>query len=247
MVGLLWHVGFFKSTVPSITVGVCCALWLTTQLFRLLSLAVRYYSGGLAKTVDTIWMDEAVTRIQVTGQAVHVFPGCYFYVYFRGPLPLRNLLQGYRMLPIANAEESASGKVSTMDFLMTNEGIHSRSVLGVRKGQDLLLVGPFGKDLRLHRFETVILAARGIGILGILPFALHLAARKHQDSAIRDKASRMSGSEDTVYRDVTRKVDLVWWLDYNDQEKWVMDHFATLQSLDVENVSAPITKSLCIM
>lgn len=147
-------------------------------------------------------------------------------------------------MPIPSAKEAASKEASTINFLMTNEGHHGRSLLGVRKGQDLQLVGPFGKDLRLHRFETVILAARGIGILGILPFALNLAARKQQDSVVRDKASRLDDSDETVFRDVTRKVDLVWWLDYNDQERWVMDQFATLQSFDPENVSSSITVCL---
>ncbi|KAH6646813.1 hypothetical protein BKA67DRAFT_580640 [Truncatella angustata] len=235
MTGLLWHVGFPKSTVASITVGVSGGLWLIMHLRQLITLAVCYYSGGLAKTIDTVWMDEAVTRIQLTGQAVRVFPGCYFYVYFRGPLPLRNFLHGYRMMPMPDAKEAISGKVSTMDFLISHTGQHGRSIMGVRKGQDLLLIGPYGKDLQLHRFETVILTARGIGILGVLPFALQLAGRKQQDSVVRDKESRLRDSDDAVFRDVTRKVDLIWWLDHNEQENWVADQLRELQASDQDN------------
>ena len=205
----------------------------------MIPLAVQYYSGGLAKTVDTVWTDEFVTKIQVTGQATRVYPGCYFYAYFPGPLPFRNLVEGYRMMPMPDISESISGKASTMDFIISHKGQHSQAVLSVRKGQDILLVGPYGKDLGLHRYETVILSARGLGILGVLPFALHLAGRKQQDSMVRDKASRLRDSEDAVFRDVTRKIDLVWWLENNEEEKWAVDQFQSLQSLDPDNVRSP--------
>jgi len=114
----------------------------------------------------------------------------------------------------------------------------------------------------------VILTAEGIGIVSILPMALHLAARKSHDNSARKQfaaasqpdqpdttAASQPGQPDTtaeanaltadravgsMFRDATRKVDLIWRLEHNDQEMWVAEQLKALQALDPENVS-PMT------
>jgi len=66
-----------------------------------------------------------------------------------------------------------------------------------------LLDGPYGRNLCLERFENVVLAAKGIGIVGILPFALALA--KWQQSS-ENKFEK--GSHNTS-RLSTKRVDIL--------------------------------------
>ncbi|KAG5756709.1 hypothetical protein H9Q70_000687 [Fusarium xylarioides] len=96
----------------------------------------------------------------------------------------------------------------------------------------LRLDGPYGKDLKLHTFETVVLTAKGLGISGILPFALHLAARKRHDNGLRDKSARLRDSSEPVFGDLSRHVDLIWWLEHDDQDRWVHDQLRSLQEVD---------------
>lgn len=86
------------------------------------------------------------------------------------------------------------------------------------------LDGPYGRDLKLETFETVLLFAKGIGIAGVLPHALQLVERfKHEDQAYRRAM-------------LTRKVDLIWLLEENSQKEWIADWLDELKSKDVANV-----------
>jgi hypothetical protein len=109
----------------------------------------------------------------------------------------------------------------------------------------MLLDGPYGQDLQLYRYETVILTAKGMGIVSVLPMALHLAARKAYDDSVR---SRSNLDEDptsgvtappaaaSIFRDATRRIDLLWRLEHNDQDQWVADQLKALQDLDPRRV-----------
>jgi hypothetical protein len=102
--------------------------------------------------------------------------------------------------------------------------------------------------LQLQEYETVILTAKGIGIVSILPMALHLAARKNHDDSVRSRSNRdrqatgnlgadtASGASMRVFRDATRRIDLLWRLEHNDQELWVADQLKALQDLDPRRV-----------
>ncbi|KAF8846438.1 hypothetical protein BDZ45DRAFT_608980 [Acephala macrosclerotiorum] len=78
----------------------------------------------------------------------------------------------------------------------------------------LSLDGPYGQDLQLERYDTVLLVAKGIGIAGLLSYAKQLIWWK---------------SNTLQRRVITRKLDLYWELDNNDQEKWVGDYLRQLQ------------------
>ncbi|KAF5973969.1 hypothetical protein FCOIX_8547 [Fusarium coicis] len=109
---------------------------------------------------------------------------------------------------------------------------HRRSLGSVFPDSRLRLDGPYGKDLKLHTFETVVLTAKGLGISGVLPFALHLAARKRHDNGLRDKSARLRDSSEPVFGDLSRHVDLIWWLEHDDQDRWVHDQLQSLQEVD---------------
>ena len=81
--------------------------------------------------------------------------------------------------------------------------------------RDLFIDGPYGQDLRLERYETVLLIAKGIGIAGVLSYAKQLIWWKSNIAQQR--------------RVTTRKLDLYWELDSNDQERWVGSYLKQLQ------------------
>jgi NAD(P)H-flavin reductase len=76
----------------------------------------------------------------------------------------------------------------------------------------VVLDGPYGKALRLEDFKIVILIARGIGIMGILPHLRHMTYR-----------SLSKAKEHARYRRglITRKIDVYWVLEDEDQMAWV--------------------------
>ena len=86
------------------------------------------------------------------------------------------------------------------------------------EGKGLTTEGPYRKNHRLHRFENVILTAKGIGIIGILPFALQFATRKRYNDSVCTTKAREMNSDEPIFRDMTRHVVLYWWLENNSQE-----------------------------
>ena len=94
--GLVWHICLQRSASARIPVFVSCGLLACTHLYRLVRMFVLGHTEGLLKK---IWDDGNIMRIQLgTNKLVPVFPGCYFYVFFRGPLPFYDLFYGYATL-----------------------------------------------------------------------------------------------------------------------------------------------------
>ncbi|KAH6869641.1 hypothetical protein B0T10DRAFT_533794 [Thelonectria olida] len=232
--GLVWHICLQHSAAARIPVFVSCGLLGSTHLYRLVRMFICGHAEGF---LERPWDDGNVMRLQVnTNKPVTVFPGCYFYVFFPGPLPFYDFFHGYAMMPVwGKPDQYVTGKTSDLTFLMSRtRGHHCRSLGIVSPGQRLRLDGPYGKDLQLHTFETVVLTAKGLGISGILPFALHLAARKRHDNRVRDKSARLRDSSEPVFGDLSRNVDLIWWLEHDDQDKWVGDQLRSLQEVDAK-------------
>ena len=74
-------------------------------------------------------------------------------------------------------------------------------------GREVRLDGPYGKGIDVSKYETVLLAADGIGISGILPFVLSLAVRYE-----RDKDDKSQGVRGGLFSDEFRKVNIYWEL-----------------------------------
>ncbi|KDN70497.1 hypothetical protein CSUB01_07942 [Colletotrichum sublineola] len=122
---------------------------------------------------------------------------------------------------------SVTGNNKDVAFLVSDRGrIFNFSRLDV--GNSLLLDGPYGRNLELWNYETVILAAKGMGIAGILSSALCLLDRRNQDSEAKKDKKRGQ----RLFRDLTRKVAIVWTLEDNAQEDWAAPAFSVLQGLD---------------
>jgi NAD(P)H-flavin reductase len=209
-----------KAKIPVFLSG---ALWVLTMIHYTIKL-VFYTTGAVINREPTVHSD--VTRIEVhCDNSIRVFPGSYFYVFLPGKFLHYNMLASYPMTVMWYAPENVSdaNEVTDVAFLISHR---SRALRSMRfsRGQRLLLDGPYGQDLGLQHFETVMLAAKGIGILGILPLALNLFKRQ-------------------VRGDSCPKVNIFWALEEIPQENWVMEELKTLQAMDLSNVTAPCATS----
>ena len=238
LIGMLWHVMLQNSLIARIPVFVACGVWCSTQLYCFGR--VFLLSQAHAQVTQT-WNDDDIVRLRLqTNHGIDVFPGCYFYVFFRGKWPFYNLLQGYPlMLCWCEPEQLVKGQATTLTFLMRKSQQHNQSLSIASNGQGVRLDGPYGIDWHIYNFETVILAARGMGIVGILPYALHLAARRRHDESLRKRSNRLRNSNEPVFGDLSRCVDVIWWLEHEEQEAWVREQLRDLQELDAK-VSASV-------
>jgi predicted ferric reductase len=152
-------------------------------------------------------------------------------------------------------EDKDGGKINITDltFLVQPRGgltaslgrelrLSDYSSIGSSFRSSVSFDGPYGQDLHLEDYETVMLVAEGIGIAGVLPYAQHLAQRSHHDAQIKRslKLASTPNKDDlrrALHRDTTRNVDLFWNLELNDQERWVSEQLRNLQDLDPGRVS----------
>lgn len=225
--GLVWHVLMQKSSSSKISALVCCALWGGTHSYRFTRMfLLRRY---VAKVNKRRQKDDVIILTLAVHKPVPFYPGCYYYLFFNGPLPFYDLLHGYAMMPFWVDSHDGRAEIS---FLMSRTGSHCMSLAALNEGEFVRLDGPYGKDRRLYNYETVLLTAKGMGIVGALPFAFHLAERRRHDDNARKKEARLRDSSEPVFGDLSRHVDLIWWLEHNEQEDWVARHLKKLQVVD---------------
>jgi hypothetical protein len=149
------------------------------------------------------------------------------------------------MMLWSDVEQTVTGKTTDFRILAGRQSRYFRQLQIIETGNRVLLDGPYGQDLKLYRYETVIPTAKGIGIVSVLPMALHLAARKAYDDSVRSQSNldedltvglTAPGAAATVFHDATRRIDLLWRLEHIDQDKWVADQLKALQELGPRGV-----------
>ncbi|KAI0965373.1 hypothetical protein F4678DRAFT_485327 [Xylaria arbuscula] len=214
----------------------------TVEAFIHVGLSLK--AGGIA---GTLYYGTATVEVRADEQAIRssvclrrplrVYPGCYYYLYFLAA-PFRLKIKGYPMnITWWNIGDSPGSSYSSefVFLLFQRETLSylAKTGEGFRK---VLLDGPYGKDLRLYKYENVMLAAKGQGITGILSHALYLAERRLYNK----KTSRENPFSRPLYLDRTRKVDLFWVLENNSQQRWLRDKLRSLQKLDPNNKRAPL-------
>ncbi|KAK4206564.1 hypothetical protein QBC37DRAFT_300548 [Rhypophila decipiens] len=216
---LILHLIFTSTsftTTPWISVYCCGALWLRSSLLRRL---LMQYRGCVTAYVRRF---EGVTRIIVpTNFAVKARPGSYFYIYFtRHPL---FKFHGH-FAPVIWWDPDVTNYTKEVSFLLPHTDVRlqgeSQSI-----NLKVCLDGPYGQDLAIGQYGTVILVADGEGIAGVLPFALSLVSRKNHDMQAKKSHSP------SLYCDEVRKVDLFWKLDSDTQAKWTLDYFLALANI----------------
>lgn len=178
----------------------------------------------------------------------YIYPGAFFYVslgrWGRG-IPLMALrwdeVQDGDAPSASTAPFHVDGTYThRLTFLLersTNlEDRQARSLKTFTQERQFVLGGPYGPNLRLHRFDTVCLVAKGIGIAGVFPHALSLAARKQHDRERKHDRRTGSSIKENFYRDRTRKLNLVWILERNSDYQWMRDSMEHLMNNDPSQV-----------
>lgn len=220
----LWHVILLRRSAANVPIIIAAGAWVG---MRLLIIAKLYFFGVRATVEEAGGLWNA-GRLKC-GRHLRVFPGCYFYVFPPGKLRLSS----YRVVPKWYERSSAESAISIEFFFA---GDRPR----LQMDQRWLIDGPYGYDLQLHRFENVLLAARGVGVVGVLSFALNLLERQQRDKREIESNGKASTA---LYRDATSKVFILWRLDYNAQDQLVARHLRELQSAD-EDVRLPVTPNI---
>jgi hypothetical protein len=218
-----------------------------------------------------------ITKIEVEipeNRFVQAYPGCYFNIFFPG---IRGSMRSYSAVAFWLPPEGLnipSTKLSNLHFLLS-EGSRLSKTMSTSETDDKMkgelirnnnvrLEGPFGKKLGLQGYANVILVANGIGIVGVLPYALVLAGRRQHDDSVRtsiqevtQKLKSLSGTPSEnrsetrnnlmeklarlkatpLFRDAVKKLIIFWWLESPSQMELVKTEFQKIQILDPENVS----------
>lgn len=72
---------------------------------------------------------------------------------------------------------SSSGAVIKLTFLLSYNGNHAKAISGLVEGQSILLNSLYGIDYSLQSYKTIILTAKGLGIIAIIPIILSFAVK----------------------------------------------------------------------
>jgi predicted ferric reductase len=184
LAAMSWHVVCVSSFPAQVLAGSGVGLWAIYIAYRLYKTWIR---GSSAKIID-IRGDSTMIRIDVIlNNPSRIRPGQHFNIFFSGSLT--KYLHSHSSVAFWHLPdvEHPCRQVSNVSFLLSREGDHTTALSRIAMEQRVRLEGPFGKNLHLRDFENVILAAKGIGIAGILPLALELAERKRHDEKIKDR------------------------------------------------------------
>ena len=275
----LWHVMVLRESVAKGPIILAASVWVATRIW----IMARLYFFGVGATVEAVAGPWNAGRLRCE-RPVRIFPGCYFYIF-----PPENLhLSGYRMVPKWYSSSRWPGSIDlaeSIEFFIAN-GRNRPPPL--QTGHRWLIDGPYGNNPGLGSFENVMLAAKGVGVVGVLSFALNLLERQRHDlkmikssaeqsnseksnghqESINEKSGETSGQvssdeksnsqnsinersggrpgkesngerttgrksiDHKLFRDMTKRVDILWKLDYNSQDQLVAQHLRELQSKD---------------
>ncbi|KAH8797841.1 hypothetical protein F5884DRAFT_814465 [Xylogone sp. PMI_703] len=189
---LLWHVlpgTLFQILYPSAAIF----FWLLNKLHQLYQVRTRGTFGNaelekifFPSTAEATGKRLIAYKLSVKPARQRVRPGEYYYVRFP-KAPFRYRIQTHPFLVAwwDNEEDNPGAATKLTFFIQPRNGLSS--IIHQISTQSVNLNGPYGKSLKLKRYHTVILAADGIGIAGILSYAKYLLERKRYSSLIEDE------------------------------------------------------------
>lgn len=182
----VWTTSAFFSFSWFIVMGTAI-IWVISLVLRML----KWYKYKTATVTisNSAEMDYTkVTRLTIdTKSSITTRPGSYIYINLPGQY-------SSACVPITWWRGDEPCRSRYVDILI------NRKIDTLSENYKIRLGGPYGGTLSLGSFENIVLAAQGIGIAAIIPFALSLVSRKHK-----------------AFNDVTRNIDLYWQLDDNFQ------------------------------
>ncbi|PTB34940.1 hypothetical protein M441DRAFT_154578 [Trichoderma asperellum CBS 433.97] len=131
---------------------------------------------------------DAVTLNVRLKRAIEVRPGSYFYIYLPSRWAKYNFLHSVTAMVYWYPPEDGPEAVREVTFLLSRASYNA----SFQEGQFIFLDGPYGQDPQLHKYQNVVLAAKGIGIAAILPLALDIGARRRRDDINRAELQKIS-------------------------------------------------------
>lgn len=235
VIALLKHISSIKSATVIFPI-VSLSIWAANLLWQVARIAYRNVGGSrnAATNQATIThfnggsQGNDISAIRVTvrlAKELRMHPGQYFYLFF-SDMGTRRRFQSH---PFVVAWWDYPMAAKSLSFLIQPQSGITSELTSRTSIRTVTVDGPYGKDLHLDKYETVILIAQGIGIAGILSHVRHMADRK----ALPDEYWAYQ------YRHglITRKIDVYWVLEDNDQEEWITDWIKHLHESDSRNVS----------
>ncbi|KAL2166209.1 hypothetical protein VTG60DRAFT_3124 [Thermothelomyces hinnuleus] len=178
----------------------------------LLSHVYRVVTRWRSAEVTEKWSDSEVTRLRLkTQRPVAAFPGSYFYLYLPGSYLNYNLLRSSAVMMLwSDVKQTVTGKTTDFHILAGRQSRYLRQLRTIEKGDRMLLDGPYGQDLQLYSRSNL-----------------------DEDPTVGLATAPAAAP---VFRDATRRIDLLWRLEHNDQDQWVADQLKALQALDPRRV-----------
>ena len=206
-IATVWH--FMQVSLgqlwPSLTLSLLGGLlWLTTQLIWIYNYL---HHGRAFATIEG--QGGRVLNIQLK-KPIKARPG-YFYI--KGS-SLSPAMQN-QPIPMLWWQPNAT---TIQHFAVLADQESSTTSAG---RSQVKLDGPYQEQLHLGKYEVVIFVAQGPDIGRVLSHLLHLTTRMMQDKDAKQPESRWY--LDGLFNDKTRKIDLYWKMDRNDD----ISHFNT--------------------
>ena len=223
-------------TEPSFSIDVAIYLSGVVWFF-----GVIYRYRKRRRTLASIKSDEShsgSTEIIVScSPRLRAFPGCYFYAYYPRRFGFKflhfdilvdsvPLMLAWAPEPSVNSSKEKLGSSKEKLAFIVSHGNRKSRPKPFDEGQEILLDGPYGQDIKATACTTMVLAARGPGIIGLLSFASYQVSRyKHKKS-----------------REEKLRVDILWVLDHVGQQDLVGNRLRNLQDMDKDSVrnSSPV-------
>ena len=256
---LLFHVWLARpaerSLEAKVPISVAAAIWTFVVLYRRVRVRRARASVTAIQSPSEFaspWQTKCPAILDVSlFKTVSIHPGAYFYLFFE-----RSGWRQYRGEPMmAYGWEAASDtatwrwnskQIKKLKFLVQNQE-HLSAALS-RRDVAVTLDGPYGRDPLLHKFDTVVLVADGIGILAILPLVVHLAERSWYDQSVKIRTSGLDIPEHellaSMYRDRTRQVNVIWLMREAREFNWITERLDDLAKLDSNKVRGIMRREL---
>ncbi|KAF4448265.1 hypothetical protein F53441_8299 [Fusarium austroafricanum] len=181
---LFWHALRVSQAETQLLVGICCTIWILSTAYRMKRLLFRRLSGEVVEKL----VGRNATRIEISLRyPVHIEAGSYFNIFFPGKIGSYNLLHSHQAVAFWHLPDDVDpeGKSSNVSFLLSHSPSNVTALSVLQSGQHILLDGPFGQRLNTESYENVILLAKGMGIVGVLPIALRIAERRQHDNRVK--------------------------------------------------------------
>ncbi|KAK0702714.1 hypothetical protein B0H67DRAFT_558329 [Lasiosphaeris hirsuta] len=202
LVGMAGYIGVVQPIADATLAGVV-AIYVSGALW-ILGTGYRYIRRrrALVRIVYDISHSRSREIVVRSSHGIPAFPGCYFYVYYPSRWGFKSLSFNTFVdsLPLSLAwisDDDNDALRRDLTFIVSHNNGTPRFA-PLNSGDEILLDGPYGRDINPAELDTIVLTARGSGIIGLLSFAYYQVAKEQHQGSRRQK----------------QRVDILWVLDH---------------------------------